>query len=406
MKRIYKNVAVATLSWSILVQPALATNGFLSHCAGPIKCATGGSGAALPSSAIDALVNPALTAKLDNHLIGEIGLFSPIITMDSSAADLGNKIGKQKSRLTAFPEFSGGTSYKLNDDTVLSVAIASLGGMGTKYKATITEPLAATPAPVFNKGFRYRLIHASPAVAWDATENVALGGGLLLGYADVRTDTAKPVGMALAETTGNNKLKRAFGIGLRVGALWKANELASFGLSYATPTKFKKFRNYNDVFLGSLDTPMNFVVGSAWHVTSDTDILLDIKEIFFKRVKPFKKAPADGGFGWNNQTIYMVGLTHKLQDLSISLGYNYGKSPIRKNRTFANTLAPGIVEHHFNAGVGYKLSATQELYLNGFYVPKKTQIDPGTGDRFSQAGKGSKVSMYQYGIQLGMKYAF
>ena len=151
---------------------------------------------------------------------------------------------------------------------------------------------------------------------------------------------------------------------------------------------------------------MNFVVGALWHVTPNTDFLFDIKQVFYNKVKAVGTIPAKGGFGWNNQTIFMVGITQYYDKWSGSLGYSYGKSPIAKDKTFANGLFPAIVEQHFTAGVGYKMTEDVELRLGGFYVPKKTQVDPGTGDMFSQFGKGTKINMYQYGFFLGAKYNF
>ena len=122
---------IITLS-PMALQNALATQGFFSHCSGPMNCGTGGAGATFSTSAIDGLVNPSLLAKQENNVVVSLGLLHVNPTMDSSAAPFGNKIAKQTSTLRNFPDASAGVSYKLPNNLVLGLSLGS-GGIGTKY---------------------------------------------------------------------------------------------------------------------------------------------------------------------------------------------------------------------------------------------------------------------------------
>jgi len=42
----------------------------------------------------------------------------------------------------------------------------------------------------------------------------------------------------------------------------------------------------------------------------------------------------------------------------------------------------------------------------GYYSPKNSQTDPGTGDFYSQNGKGTTISLEQWGMQVGLKWKY
>ncbi|MBA2628847.1 MAG: outer membrane protein transport protein [Rickettsiaceae bacterium] len=406
---IKKSILGLTISFSpIFLEPALATNGFSSYCIGPFKCATGGAGAASATSAIDGLINPALISKQDNNWLIDFKLTHLDLNVDTSSAPIGNKIGKQKSVLTEVLDFAAGISYNVNEDLKVALAVASSGGGLTKYKSPRTN-IMLQKAPSFDTTAVYRLVHIAPTASWNFRDNMSIGVSFLLGYSDFKTDSASvkpnPEGM-LVQTNGSNKQQSAWGYGARLGVVWDTNELLTFGASYSTPVWFKKFTKYNDILLGPINTPMNFVLGSAWHITPNTDFLFDIKKLFYKKIKALGTTPANGGLGWTNQTVFMIGVTQSYDSWSASIGYNYAKSPIAKDKTFANSLFPAIIEQHFTAGIGYKIIENVELLLGGFYAPRKIQIDPGTGDKFSQGGKSTRLSIAQYGFSLGTKYNF
>lgn len=392
--------AVLALS-TILPIDALAHNGFLNFCDGAIKCGTGGAGAADSSSGMDSMTNPALTAKQDNNWIVSLGWFRPVINVDTSAAPLGNPVGKQTSKLKDLPDFAAGFTYHFRDNLTFGIA-ANAAGIGTKYNSSLMGRVALA-SPKIHTELMYRLFHITPSISSKISDTVSLGAALIIGYADLKTNMATG---NLSMTKGNNKRQARIGFGGRIGATWDASELVSFGASIATPVWFKKFTRYSDVAQTSLNTPMNYVIGSAWHVTTSTDLLLDFKQIFFNKVKLIKRTPEEGGFGWRDQKIVMLGVKQRYNLITASLGYNLANSPIKKTSTFVNGLTPAIGTGHITAGLGYKFSDSTELLANGYYAPKRTQTDPGTGDKFSQFGKGTKISLRQYGLAMGVKCNF
>jgi long-chain fatty acid transport protein len=61
-------------------------------------------------------------------------------------------------------------------------------------------------------------------------------------------------------------------------------------------------------------------------------------------------------FGWEDQTVYALGVRKILNDTTTLLaGFNYGKSPIGPEDVNANLGSTAVVEKHFSLGVTRKL---------------------------------------------------
>lgn len=100
------------------------------------------------------------------------------------------------------------------------------------------------------------------SISYKINDDLAVGTGLLLGYADMKANLSN---MNFAQTSGNSKLNRIFGYGIRIGAHWKANEDLQLGASYSSPILFEKLPHYQDIFPHSLNTPMTTTIGFAYY---------------------------------------------------------------------------------------------------------------------------------------------
>src|SRR5690606_32759501 len=123
----------------------------------------------------------------------------------------------------------------------------------------------------------------------------------------------------------------------------------------------------------------------------------------WKKVKAIGRMPEVGGFGWKDQTLLMLGIQHRWNAWTIKLGYSHGNSQIPNNTSFANAIAPAILKNHITGGLSYQFSKKIEGSLNGFYAPRRTQTDPGVGDRFSIFGNGTTIKLSEYGAQATIK---
>jgi long-chain fatty acid transport protein len=398
--------AAASAAIMALGQPAHATNGYFITCVGAYNCGMAGAGVALPTDATNAGVNPALMARVGNEAILSPAWFHPVRTIDAKGP-LGNSAaGEQTSSNEHFVEGAAGVNYTLNPTFSLGASLYGSGGMMTKYdQPRINPAFLPSPGGAYDNEVRYRIGNLVPTLSARPTKDSAYGIGVILAYSDFKTNFATaPFNF---RTQGNLELDQAFGVGVRVGGLWDVSPALTLGATVSTPVWFEEFGKYRDVFLGPVNTPPHGTIGLAWHVTPSTDIAFDVKYIAYETVKAIGKQPAQGGFGWENMPVFMLGAQHRLNEsLTLRAGYNYGPSPIPENNTFANALFPAVMEHHVAAGLTYALSPRWQLTGSAFYAFKAEQTDPGTGDVYSQNGVGTHVDMYQMGVQFAVKWTF
>jgi long-chain fatty acid transport protein len=300
-----------------------------------------------------------------------------------------------------FLEGSAGVTYRVSPEITLGLAAAGSGGMDTKYNTPRTSGLGVVG---YDSEVTYRLLHIKPTATWAPNDWSVYGASVNIGWADFKSNMATS---DFSQTDGNNKPESIWGFGFTLGGLWDANEQLSFGASLSSPTWFQHFDNYGDLFLGPLDVPPHATVGVVYRPTPQTDVAFDVKYIAWNSIYPIGKTPGQGGFGWESEPVFMLGAQHRLNDqYTVRAGYNYGPSPVHEDVVFANGLFPAVTEHHFTVGASYVPSPKWELSASFFYALNNQVTDDGTGDSYSQMGKGVSVDMWQMGGQVGIGYNF
>ncbi len=400
--------ALALLTLSV-AKEAAATNGYFMTGSG-YKVQTAGAGSAVSMDGTDAAVNPALIADLRNEFIISLGIFHPEMRMDTSAAPVGNPAtaGWSNGNIKNYLDGSIGYRECINQRWSFGVAVTG-SGLGAKYPQPVVNPLfLRTPS---DTEVAYRVVMVSPTLAYKScNDKFSVGGSVILGVSDFKSNTiiAPTDGIpSFPQTVGDNHHDQALGIGARIGTKIHVTDRFDLGLTVATPVWFQRFDKYKDALISSLNYPANGTVGVAYKLTPCTQVFADYKYIYFRGDKLLRKTPQEGGFGWKNQNVFMIGAQHHFNDrLTGRVGYNYGKTPLAKDKVFANVLVPIVVEHHIGAGLTYKIRRCDEISLGGYFVPRKTMTDPGTGDSFSQAGRGTRISMWQYDVQIAWKHKF
>lgn len=386
--------------------PAGATNGYMGICVGAKNCGMGGAGVALPQDATSGALNPALMGRVEDEVTVSPGWFHPERSLDRAGATgalVGSKVNEDSQHLN-FIEGSGGINYHLNSGIALGLTMAGSGGMDTKY----ASPRLGAGVSGYDNAVRYRLLHIKPNIAWTPNDWSSYGASLNIGYADFKTNMAVSNGAGgFRQTNGNNQVDSAWGIGFSVGGLWDVNDQFTVGASLSSPTWFQYFDKYGDVFLGSMDVPANGTIGIVYHATKDTDVAFDVKYIAWSSVYPIGNTPGQGGFGWESEPVFMLGVQHRLNEqYTLRAGYNYGPSPVHADVVFANGLFPAVTEHHITVGASYVPAPRWELSGSMFYALENTVTDDGSGDSYSVNGKGVGVSMWQMGAQVGISYKF
>lgn len=400
------SVAVVTSLVGVLhATTASATNGFLSHCVGANNCGMGGAGIALPQDATSGALNPALMARVGNQLTVSPGWFHPERYRDMTKVTNSNPVNpaakkNEDSQVTDFMEGSAGVNYDVAPDWTVGLVAYGSGGMHTKYTVPRMQGGAG------DSEVRFRLAHFAPTLTYSPTEKQSYGVSLIIGYQDFRSNFATmPIN---AETAGGLAVDRAIGVGGRIGGLWDVTDQVSIGFAANTPVFFQKFEKYDDLFLGAINTPMQAGIGLNWKVLPGTDIAFDAKYIAWGTEEVLHKRPGSGGFGWQSEPVFAIGVQHALTEATtVRVGWNYGPTPIADSAVFANAMFPAVTEHHFTVGAAYKFNEKWELAGSAFYAPENSLTDSGDPtDAFSGYGKNTEIGMWQAGAQVGLTWKF
>lgn len=385
---------------------AQATNGQLPTCVGTYKCGMGGAGLTIASDPTAAAINPALAARMGNEAILSVGGFKANVERDLVGNHANTTGGRQKSKADTFANGSMGVNFSLDDDKAVNLSLYPGGGGATNWQHSRTN---AGGAGGINDGtdsdITWRMLNLQAALAYKPNSNTAIGAGVVLSRATMKTDS---LDNGFGRDAGLNKTKTSLGIGFQVGAVHDINSQWSIAGDVHSPVWHERFSELKSVFNSSVDRPATVAIGVDYKYTPETQFAVDLKRVVNSSVKTISSQPAaEGGFGWNDQTILMLGAQHKLSDnFQVRAGYNYGKAPVDEEHVFANVLFPAIVEHHFTAGANLGVTDSMEVGLSGYWTPTAKKVDSGNGDNFSSNNGGSTLWHQQYGGQVSLKVKF
>ncbi|HEU0264922.1 MAG TPA: outer membrane protein transport protein, partial [Geobacterales bacterium] len=181
-------------------------------------------------------------------------------------------------------------------------------------------------------------------------------------------------------------------LGGQIGTIFKSGPVA-FGVNYTTPERinYKKVADLDfDSTLDNLALESPHTVAAGIALTPNNLFLIeaDVKWINWSQAAGYKD------FDWEDQWVYAVGMQYKdPKGLSLRVGYNYSKSPVKIHNNFdpmGATLVqgktvpnsgyellrvvgfPAIQEQHVTAGIGYKFSRTFEMHLGYMHAFKNS----------------------------------
>lgn len=437
MKTIYKQLLASALAATALVAPAasFATNGMFMIGYGAKSVAMGGAAIANPQDALTGAVNPAAVGMAGNRFDLGTEFFGPRATSSLAGLEQDSVASHQKD-LNIFFIPHIGYSKILSPDLTFGFSFVGAGGGGSRYEKNLfnyannpNDPNVAKPL-----GISLDIAQMNPTLAFRLNETNYFGATLVLSfqkfraigldYFNIFTSTFSDTG-ADSTTLTDNGNDYAYGAGLRLGWLGKFMDnrlmLGAMGSSKIYMTKFDK---YSDLFAeqGDLDTPAILGVGLGYKLTPKVTTVLDITYTMYEDVKAIGNTPPgtttlfpvnsatnalgrDGGlgFGWENQTVYKLGLSYDMSDkLVLRTGWNYGKSPIPSDNgaLLFNIVAPATTQNHFTLGATYRTDPKTEwnfMYMHAF---RYTQYGPAYIGGTAEIG----MSQNSLGITYGMKF--
>jgi long-chain fatty acid transport protein len=418
-----KTLLAAATAAALAPLAAHATTGYFQHGYGIKAKGMGGVGIALPQDALAAATNPAGMALVGNRLDLGVDWFAP----DREAEITGNifpgvngKYDGNDTQSFLIPEF--GYNRMLNPNLSLGVSVYGNGGMNTDYKTSPFTGFGGTsPA-----GVDLMQLFISPTVAWRSGAH-AFGASLNLAWQRFQMRGAG-LFAPFSQSPGNvsdNGHDTSTGWGVRVGWTGQVSPTVTLGATYQTKTKMSEFDKYKGLFAeqGGFDIPENYGVGIAWKATSKLTLAADVQRINYGDV-PSVGNPVDclfqgtcqlgasngAGFGWQNTTVYKLGIAYELNpSLTLRGGFITLDQPIPQNQTFVNIFAPGVVENHLTLGATWNVSKDSELtvaYMRAFEntVNGSGSIPPGPPPGFGGGEANLRMSQNALGIAWGWKY--
>jgi len=407
-----------------------ATNGYFAHGYGARSKALAGAGVAFSQDALAGALNPAGLAFVDTRLDVEIELFSPIrkYTVEggptqTSMFPLNPGTVESESEIFAVPTV--GWNYRLDDQQSVGITMYGNGGMNTDYPA-FTNPTC--PPGSSGKGS-----YCAGRTGVDLSQAFIVGsyahsfanGRYALGISPIfAAQTFKARGLnsfagfsSDPQNLSDTHRSYSFGAGFRVGGQAELIPGVRFGAAYKSRVYMTELEHYAGLFAeqGGFDIPSSFNVGLSWDLNDAVTTAFDVEHIRYSEIKSVGNSlqpllqgiplGADNGpgFGWNNMTIYKLGVQWQQSKYWILRGgLSYGSQPIDNSQVLFNILAPGVQEWHLTTGFSHPITDKDELSFAFMYSPSKTV----KGANPLSQGQTIELEMTQFSGQLAWTRRF
>jgi len=432
MKKGYCVAWYAMAGFFLFPPMVFATNGYQLIGVGSYQKSLGGAVTANPGSNMTAVTNPAGMVRIGSRADFSIEAFMPDRDADFKA--FGGDSVNSDSELYGIPAIGWNGPVNGNDDLVFGGGMYGTSGMGVDYETTLMQAaIPGTSPDVYWDGYSsIAFWQMAPALAWNMSEKVSLGFSLNIDFQEVAfeqrmmADTNQD---GQGDTVVNNfDLSRgatAFGAGLSLGILYDMTDSITLGASYKSKQYFTDLDyrlGYGDIDMTAfgggplpageysldLDFPQQFAFGIAWHATQRLSLSADVKWINWSDTMDKLSVKGPGGIkvpmdpGWDDQTVFAVGLAYKVNDrFNLRAGFNYGESPIDEDSAAANIILPAVVEEHYTVGGDYQLDDNWDIGFHYMYVPENTV----TASADSSA-PGAKISLSEQSAGINLGYRF
>ena len=414
---------------------ARATEGYFQNGIGARGKALAGAGVADGRDATSAALNPAGILRAGDEIDFAVSLFSPRRQFEGSGPPGFTPSGVTESNLNIFEIPNMAISKRLPGNPLFDAVALSFsgnGGMNTTYP-NVKNPSCAGfggGSGVFcggKAGVDLNQLLVSLAFAKQMGP-LSVGIAPVLGIQRFQTEGLGAFNALGASSSGgsltNNNHDLSFGGGLRAGLEYAVMPNVRFGVAGSTKIYMQEFQDYKGLLAegGGFDIPANVQAGVAVDVTPSVTAMLDYKHIWYSQVASIANPSTnllfpDGsgrlglsngaGFGWKDVDVIKFGVEWRTTPaLTLRAGYSYNTQPIQSRDVMFNVLAPGVVQNHITAGLGYKMTSNLELELAGMYAPRthvigtELPLAPGLG------GHVIDISMEQFEATIGIKYKY
>ncbi len=470
MSTFARTLAAMAVSAALVAPAAHATNGYFKIGYGTKNRGMAGAGIAFSQDSLAPATNPSGIALVGNRMEGGVELFNPNRYGRLDATLMGGAdTGKVDSGATLFAIPHAGFSFDMRDFAV-GLSMTANGGMSTRYNSNLFTDGFAPAIPGFagmlagmnpglaadinnnamalgmnpnnnpSLGVNLSQLIIAPTVAKKLNDDHSVGASLLIGYQRFR---AYGLGLfqGLSASPGNATNQGdddAWGAGVRLGWTGQITDNITLGAQYSSKIFMQEFDKYAGLFAeqGDFDIPANFGVGVAIKVTPKTTVAFDVQRIQYSDVASIANAgptaddffgalssalmmgsyagpgqlgtDAGWGFGWDDVTVYKLGINHEYNDRwTFRGGLNYGENPIDDDQNLFNILAPGVVEKHITLGFTYMPNPMNEVsvtYMRAL-TTKQSYTYQGTGG-FAPFSYDTEIGMDQNALEVSYAFKF
>jgi long-chain fatty acid transport protein len=271
------------------------------------------------------------------------------------------------------------------------IGFFELGGFGVNYPASRTNAILMPQVP-FGRGVgplfaQYQIFQIAPTVAYQVTDQIALGFAANIDLASLSVDPAlfapptlltTPLGPAPVYPTATNGRAR-WGGGFNAGVYYTPDSDWQFGASVRSPQWFETY-TFNAVSAHgrpttpkfNLDFPMIASVGTAYTGFDRLLLATDVRFLDYRDTNGFRHSGFDArgalrGLGWQNVFALAMGAQYQWSNaLSLRAGYTFNLNPAGDAVTTFNVASPTIIQHSLAVGASYDV--TKALRLSLAYV--------------------------------------
>ncbi len=407
-------ILLVGLGLIFLSSVAWATNGDRLISSGGAGRSMGGVGIAMPLDSIGAIFsNPA--AICSTHCFKEyVYDLSTTFFMPTTKFSLyiqGEVDTKVESDSDFFVIPAFAVAWKGGENLRYGLGIFGVSGMGVDYRdSDVDRGYSAFPMYPYASGIYTQLqsMKIAPNVAVRLAPWISVGFALNVGYSSLDM---------------NRGTCDDYPVGFQVGTILHEGPFY-LGLVYMSPqkSKFKTVADFDSD--GELDTmqlesPEMLGIGLAY--TEDRWLVE-----FDLRYYNWDATDGYGDFGWRDQLVYAIGVQYILSPrLTLRLGYNHGKSPLRNfsgfdgtqnitvqgktmkryyYETFRITGFPAIAEDHFTVGLVYTKNERFSWGIGVMYSPEETIEERGT-DAFGNPVR-IKSSLREVSVEVSFQWKF
>jgi long-chain fatty acid transport protein len=351
---------------------AHATNGDQMFAMSAAQAGMGGATVAQAQDAATVLVNPAGMADLgikDVRMDLGFGLLNPPREVNGRESD---------SDWYMMP--TGAAVFNVNDRLFLGMGLGGISGMGVNVD-DVAAAAGNQPMVTTKQVFRF-----SPAAAFKVNDALTLGASLNIANQS----------LAMANAQFSLPQNQQFGLGATLGATYKINPKLQAGLVWTTKTDIAEME-YNTTagkVSFDMDMPASVAFGLAFKPMPGLLVEADIKRIYFADVMdritvatPGAPYPSALTFGWDDQTVYSIGVKKEMGPMAISIGYNYGEAPFGPEDVNSNLGSTAIVEHHLSFGLSRKFSdkvSGSFAYTHAFENEMTSSVAPANTIKINQ----------------------